>query len=179
MKYFKLSFLVIINCICISGRTAIKNDTLFINRDTTRAASYLVHNCSFNSSNSFEIKNKQLTKSIDDTLLLAVINNDTLPHTFTIDNIITSSNDINPGDTGYFSISILDEGTYRYYSDQPYGKYLGASGQILVGYDNKIPFFWNLFDYETIGGEQIAMGNSTSPSFPYWPEVFTYNNLIK
>ncbi len=175
MKSF---FFFFVNLIVITGFSNLINDTLYINRDTTRASFTLVHNCSFNTSNAFEINNKQLTQSIEDTLLLVVINNDTMLHTFVIEDIITSNNDINPGDTGYFSISFPVEGTYRYYSDQPYGKYLGASGQFLVGYDNKIPFFWNLFDYESSGGEQIAIGNATSLSSPYWPDVFTYNNLI-
>ncbi len=161
----------------LNSWATVQHDTLYINRQINTVATYSVHYCSFNNTDTFQVKNHDLTKPINDTIDLVVINNDSLSHTFTIDNYITSGNTIAAGDTGRFEITINTEGTYRYYSDVPYGQMLGASGILQVGYDSQIPFFWNLFDYQSVEGEQIALGNATGYTIPYLPEVYSFNNL--
>jgi hypothetical protein len=100
-----------------------------------------------------------------------------LSHTFTIDNVLETGNTITAGDTSTFLINFSSTGTFRYYSDVAYGKYLAASGNILVGYSNYIHFFWNLFEAKDTFMDSIANSLTTTLPNYFKPEVFTINNF--
>ncbi len=130
----KLITLVLLCQSSLSSYATIVKDTLYINRDTVNQASHLIHYCSFNDTETFELTNKPLEVNENDTLQVTIINTDSLTHTFTINTILETGNNIAPCDTATFQIEFSSKGTYRYYSDVAYGKYLGAAGNILVGY---------------------------------------------
>lgn len=172
-----LTILTLLFLSSISSFATIVKDTLYINRDTVNQASHLIHYCSFNDTETFELTNKPLEVNENDTLQVTIINTDSLTHTFTINTILQAGNNIAPFDTVTFQIKFSSKGTYRYYSDVAYGKYLGAAGNILVGYANYIHFFWNLFEAKETLMDSIANGLiATLPNY-FKPEVFTINNL--
>ena len=173
----KLITLVLLFQSSLSSFATIVKDTLYINRDTVNQATTLIHYCSFNSTETFELTNKPLEVNENDTLQVTIINTDSLTHTFTIDNVLETGNNIAPSDSATFQLEFNTKGTYRYYSDVAYGKYLAASGNILVGYSNYIHFFWNLFEAKDTFMDSIANGlTATLPNY-FKPEVFTINNL--
>jgi len=156
---------------------AIVKDTLYINRDTVNQAQKLINYCSFNGTSVFELTNKPLEVNENDTLQVTIINTDSLTHTLTVNAILETVNTIAPFDTATFQLKFNSKGTYRYYSDFVYGKYLAASGNILVGYSNYIHFFWNLFEAKDTFMDSIANGLTTTLPNYFKPEVFTINNL--
>ena len=173
----KLIILVLLFQSSLSSFSTVYIDTLFINRDTVNQAQKLINYCSFNSTAAFELTNKPLEVNENDTLQVTVINTDSLPHTFTVNAILETGNNIAPFDTATFQLKFNGKGTYRYYSDVAYGKYLAASGNILVGYSNYIHFFWNLFEAKDTFMDSIANGLTTTLPNYFKPEVFTINNL--
>jgi hypothetical protein len=153
------------------------SDTLYIQRAIHNIGPYETHFCTFSSTDVFEIKNKNFTLTTSDTLYLTVINHDSLNHSLTIDDWLTTNNQIVPSDTLTFALHFNVSGTYAYYSDTPYGKALGASGIISVGYEQHNNFFWNLFDQDVELSEQLALGMVTTAPNDYRPELFLINNL--
>lgn len=162
----------------LSSFATIVKDTLYINRDTVSQAANLIHYCSFNSTETFELTNSPLEVNENDTLQVTIINTDSLTHTFTVNAILETGNNIAASDTATFQLEFNAKGTHRYYSDVAYGKYLGASGNILVGYSNYIHFFWNLFEAKISLSDSIAKGLTAIIPNYYKPEVFTINNFI-
>ena len=160
------------------GYSSVVKDTLYINRDTVDQAANLIHYCSFNNTPAFELSNAPLEVNSNDTLEITIINTDSLIHTFTINTIIETGNTIFPNDTATFQLEFGSNGTYRYFSDVSYGKLLGASGNILVGYSNYTHFFWNLFEAKISLSDSLATGLATGIPNYYKPEVFTINNFI-
>ncbi len=152
-------------------------DTLYINKSIVSLGAFNPVFCTFNSAPSFDLKNPNYSLDINDTLQITVINNDTIEHTFTIDGYITQNNYINVGDTVSFNVKFLQSGSYAYYSKLPYGKQLGASGLIQVGYVQHKNYFWNLFDQEESLSIQLSNGTVTQPNASYRPQIFTINNL--
>ena len=168
----KLITLVLLFQSSLSSFSTVYIDTLFINRDTVNQAANLIHYCSFNSTEAFELTNSPLEVNENDTLQVTIINNDSLTHTFTVSAILETGNNIAADDTATFQLAFNTKGTYRYYSDVSYGKYLGASGNILVGYSNYIHFFWNLFEAKISLSDSIAKGLTAIIPNYYKPEVF-------
>jgi hypothetical protein len=174
-KFLFLSLLFSVLNLSINANTVY--DTLYIQRAVHMIGPYATHFCTFSSSETFDIKNKNFTLSTDDLLHLTIINSDTVMHTFTINDIFESNNILPPADTLTVELQFSNPGTYAYYSDFPYGKGLGASGIISVGWAHHQNFFWNLFDQDVALSEELANGNALGPPANYRPELFLINNL--
>jgi hypothetical protein len=174
-KFLFLSTLLILLNLSIRANTLF--DTLYIQRAIHMIGPYATHFCTFSSSETFELKNKNFTISTTDTLYLTVINTDTLVHSLTIDGWFATNNNISSGDTITAELNFQLPGTYAYYSNFPYGKALGASGIISVGFTHHPNFFWNLFDQDVSLSEEIANGTANTPPADYRPELFLINNL--
>lgn len=150
-------------------------DTLFINKDTVTITGFNYEICVFNDSANFKPLNHVFELAADDTLQLHIINNDTLSHTFTIDGFISSGNTISALGTADFQVVLPNNGAYRYYSDVPYGKLLGASGVILKGYPNYPKFYWNMFEQSDTLSYEIADLSVSNTPIDYTPNVFSIN----
>lgn len=175
---FKIAFLfTIFHSICTSY-FASNDDTLYINRDTINLGSFLTHFTVFNSDSVFSPKNHVISAQTGETIKTTIINRDSLPHTFTINNIITSNNTIQPGDTMTFSYSFSNAETYRYYSEMSYGYLLSASGQIFINDDSFSKYYWNLFDQSASVSEDLANNLISSIPNNYFSNVYTINNRI-
>lgn len=166
---------IVLLVFCQASMANSNQDTLWINHDTTYFDSVLFHYCAFNETNAFETENVALELTPGDTLNLLVINNDTTTQDFTIDGLIQSGNVLLPGDTGVFQITLSTEGTYRYYSSFAKGQLLGASGILLVGYEQYDRFYWNMFDADDTTSNEIVHGLITSIPTDYRPEHFSFN----
>lgn len=141
-------FSIALFLVSLTGRTTIILDTLYINSGSLTVVDYTLQTCVFNDSANFFKQNKIFELNSGDELLLHVINNDVVEHTFTIDGIIESGNVIAAGGSDDFFLSFPANGVYRFYSDRPGGKLLGASSMILVGYENYARYYWNLFEQQ-------------------------------
>lgn len=151
--------------------------TLHVNKDTTTTYSMLVHGCAFNSTSTFSLKNEVVYLDVNEVLDVIVINNDSLPHTFTIDGFITTANSVGAAASQSFNVSFPTAGTYRYYSDVSYGELAGASGLILVGYGTHSRFAWNLFDLNTDVAKALVNDSIQSIPTDYQPELFFINGF--
>lgn len=162
----------------LSAKAAVIIDTLYINSGSVTVVDYTLQTCVFNDSVNFNKQNKVFELNSGDELLLHVINNDNVEHTFTIDGIIESGNVIAAGSADDFFLSFPSNGVYRFYSDRSGGKLLGASSIILVGFDNYARYYWNMFEQEQDVTEQIDAGTLTEIPLNYMPDIFTVNMKV-
>jgi len=168
--------LIVFIVLCIQCSLAQGNtDTLYIIKQPSSIGIANTHFCSFLSNTTFSRTNFNLQINSGDTLNLTVINLDSLDHTFTIDGVIETNNSISPLDTLNIQILPLADGTYRYYSNPPHGKFLGASGILQIGYEQYKRYCWNLFDVDVDLSDSIAMGMATNISEGYQPSYFFIN----
>jgi FtsP/CotA-like multicopper oxidase with cupredoxin domain len=150
-------------------------DTLYINRDTITLYTSLYTYCSFNDSPTFSTVNASLKQSANDTLIVLIINNDTVIHDFTIDGQITTGNIIPVSDSLTIQIHITVDGTYRFYSSINNGHHLGASGILLVGYSGNTSFLWNLFDQDPYFDSLFNSSLVNEIDSTYRPHLFMMN----
>ena len=149
--------------------------TLHINKDTTTVFGLPITGCSFNATPQFATKSILLHLAVGEPLNATVVNHDTLPHTFTIDGVLETANTVAPGATEVFNLAFPAAGSYRYYSEVPYGAPLGAGGIVLVGYQGHPRFFWDLFDLQADLTFDLASGQATGIPPDYQPELFFIN----
>ena len=161
-----------------TAKSVVILDTLYINRGSVIIVDYTILTCVFNDSANFHKQNKIFELNSGDQLLLHVINNDVLEHTFTIDGMIETGNVIAGGGSDDFFVSPTTDGVIRFYSDRPYGKLLGASSIIMVGHENHARYYWNLFDQEDTLTDKIDAGTITSIPLNYTPDIFTINMKV-
>ena len=177
----KLSLFTLGVFVSLTSFSAIIKDTIHINKEPFQIGGtigYTFHACVFNQTSTFEQTNKIIEIDEGDILELHVINNDTLEHTFTIDNLVETNNTIIAGDTKDFTITFNSIGPYRYYSDVFYGKGLGASSFIMYGYENFPRYYWNMFEQSDTLSEEIALLQTNSIPLDYEPDIFTINMKV-
>jgi hypothetical protein len=151
---------------------------LYLNRDTATVNGQLIHSSAFNWTEEWSMQNAILTGDVDEELVVTVFNLDTVDHTFTIEGVVEVDNLILAQSSAEFTFQINSAGTFRYYSDRPEGKLLGASGHLLIGYQDYSCFYWNLFDLEHELTAQIGLGEISEIPVDYKPELFFINGLF-
>lgn len=151
---------------------------LHINSALTTVYTQDIAATSFNFDTTFSMKNAIVELEVDDEVVFFVHNNDTVPHTFTIDGLLEIGNTIEPGNTEEFQLTFTSSGSHRFYSDLAQGKWLGASGSILVGYSENPTFHWNLFDLQTDLSHEIHQGLVEEIPLTYQPEMFLINGAF-
>jgi hypothetical protein len=150
-------------------------DTLYINKAPYTIGNFTFQACVFNDSTNFKLENTIIELNEGDILQLHVINNDTLEHTFTIDEMIETNNFIPATDSKDFTVNFSTVGAYRFYSDKFYGKHLGASSVIMYGYQNYPKYYWNMFEQSDTLSQDIANLQINTIPFNYQPDIFTIN----
>lgn len=160
-------------CLTLAVQVHAQELELFLNKDTASIQGVSITGAAFNWDVQYATKNAILTLESGTTYELSITNTDSLDHSFTIDGVL--SENLPAEQTTSITIGPFDEGTFRYYSDQTYGSWIGASGQILVGFSDETQHFWNLFDLSPDLTYELA--DVTVTSFPgdYQPEWFTIN----
>ncbi|MCB0761102.1 MAG: multicopper oxidase domain-containing protein [Flavobacteriales bacterium] len=168
------AFLILIFLVVGGGMLAV-DVTVHLQRQTTSMNLTDVVMSSFCATEEFSAKNALISVGTGELLNLSVVNHDTVVHTLTIDGILESGNDLQPGETVAFELTFNDEGSYRFYSESPMGGLLGASGMILVGFEDHPRYFWNLFDLQTDLTFQLSDGLTDVIPTDYQPDLFFIN----
>ncbi|MDE0918028.1 MAG: multicopper oxidase domain-containing protein [Flavobacteriales bacterium] len=150
-------------------------DTLWINTGDWHQSQDTMSVLRFNDTPVFDTSNVALNTSADASLFLTVINMDTEPHDFGVDGIWSLGVNILPNDTTTFEIPPMAMGTYRYFSSDLRGVYLGLSGVLKVGLNMPHQFHWNLADCMPERMDSISSGGALLDDEPYVPRYFSIN----
>jgi FtsP/CotA-like multicopper oxidase with cupredoxin domain len=114
--------------------------------------------------------------SLNETLVLTLVNQDTIEHYFSWHD--QSANIwVNPGQAVTLSRTFNSFGSYALLATDFMGQRLGASCTVLVGQANYKRFVWNLWENNANESLQIAAQNQTTIPSQYRPDVFTINGL--
>lgn len=168
-------FIIFSFFISFSLQATIVKKTLYIN-----AGYYHTHDqdsfpiVTFNNSKIHTQQNDLIHLSSDDTLLLKIVNTDSLVHGFKINNY---QYNINSSDSIVDSL-VVDDGLYCYYDHLSLNRYLGAAGMLSKGYKAPANFYWNIQEFEKSLNEQIVTG-SISNVATYNPDYFGLNGHSK
>lgn len=149
--------------------------TLYINKDSVVVDQVPAAFCAFNTTDTLNSKNAIIQLAVNEVLDLTVVNQDTITHTFTINGVLESDNEVPPIDSAQFSLSISEAGTYRYYSESSHGQLIGASGILQVGFVAQHNFYWNLFEMQPQLSLDLANGNANTIPIDFQPEYFFIN----
>ena len=151
------------------------NDTLYIAKQSAEIGFTNASFCSFHSSTDFSRNNTAIKINEGESLIITIINLDSLVHDFTIDNVIESNNIVQGFDTLTVQVDEIPNGTFRYYSSVNYGHLLGASGVLQVGYEEYERYCWNLFDVDVDFSDSLALGLIDLVPSGYEPSYFLIN----
>ena len=151
-------------------------DTLWINSGEWHQSQDTMQVLRFNETAVFDTSNVAISTFADASLFLTVINTDTEPHDFGIDGIWSFGVEILPNDTTTLEIPPLSMGTYRYFSGDQRGVYLGLSGVLKVGLIMPNQFHWNLADCMPERMDSISSGGELLDEEPYIPRYFSINS---
>ena len=161
---------------CNLGAATVR-DSLYINRSFVPLYTSAFYYCAFNQDTVFSRTNTNYNVNVGDSMLITVINNDTVIHDFTIDGFITSSNSVAPGSSVVITFVPNTQRSYRYYSSLSNGAQLGAAGVIVAGWSNYIRYTWNLFDQDSAFAECFHLGTCAAIDTSFHPGVFFINGL--
>jgi len=178
--YARRLLFLLIGLICFTQTFASTvEDTVYINRGTilTVDSTYLPY-FAFNSSNVFNKENKRLILNIGDTMLLTIINTDSISHGFDIKSL-TNINQIIPAfEASVISYSFQTEGVHIYFDHTQQGamRYMGLGAMIVVENPNSSAsrFYWNMKEHQKSFNETIDIGELVDWT-AYYPDYFTIN----
>jgi len=173
----KIIHLGIIICAISVNINVCAQDTLWINSGEWYQSQDTMQVLRFNETADFDTSNVALSTSADASLFLTVINTDTETHDFGIDGVWSFGEEILPNDTTTFEIPPLSMGTFRYFSSDLRGVYLGLSGVLKVGLSMPNQFHWNLADYMPERMDSIYSGGELLDEEPYVPRYFSINSF--
>jgi hypothetical protein len=179
MKIFNMKNYICLGLIifCINlHENVCAQDTLWINTGDWHQSQDTMSVLRFNETAVFDTSNVALITSADASLFLTVINTDTEPHDFGVDGLWSLGLDILPNDTTTFEIPPMEMGTYRYFSSDLRGVYLGLSGVLKVGLNMPHQFHWNLADCMPERMDSISSGGELLDDAPYVPRYFSINS---
>lgn len=154
----------------IVQQTLYLNRGMFLTVDSTTFPAM-----AFNDSPTFDALNKVLTISTTDTLILTVINNDTVTHGFAVKGYPGINGAIAPAGTYVDTLISSAERIFVYYDNYSMDyRYLGAAGMICVTNSMSNNFFWNIKEYQTSFNDTLAQGGTVNWN-TYYPDYFTIN----
>ncbi len=160
-----------------NAHAGIISKKLYINRGSfTTVAVTTFPAYSFNSSSSFNSLNTVLQLTTSDTLLLTILNNDSITHGFDIRGLSGYMAVLAPMDSVTKSIRIASEGTWIYYdpSNYPVNRYMGLGGMICVRNPVHAGYFWNIKEHQSSYNASLAAGGNVNWN-NYYPDYFTIN----
>lgn len=132
----------------------------------------------YNEDSLFNSLNKVISLSTSDTVIITVVNNDTVQHGFAIKNFPLTPLSVNAGDSADVTFFSPEERIFIYYDplNFPGNCYLGLGGMICVNNSSHKKFFWNIKEHQAFFNEQLSGGNPVNWN-SYEPDYFTINGL--
>ncbi|HET6243173.1 MAG: multicopper oxidase domain-containing protein [Bacteroidetes bacterium] len=177
----QLSIKLFLTCLpllfVINSSAAIKNQTLFINSGTFTTVNNTTFPCFvFNETGSFVSLNTVISCTTSDTLVIKIINNDTIIHGFNIKGFSGVNATISPADSITDTLTFAAQGLYIYYDEYQYPNYknMGAGGMICVNNSTSKKYYWNLKDFQSEFNTLISENNTVDWT-QYNPDYFTIN----
>ncbi|MFT7604741.1 MAG: FtsP/CotA-like multicopper oxidase with cupredoxin domain [Saprospiraceae bacterium] len=163
----------------IQSYATLIEDTVYINRGVMMTVdSTNIPYFAFNSTPLFEKENTRLILNIGDTMVLTVVNMDTLAHGFDIKGNIGIATNISALEIAIVSFSYQAEGAHIYYdhSASETFRYMGLGGMIVVKNPNVSAsrFYWNMKEHQKSFNEDINQGLTVDWT-TYYPDYFTIN----
>ena len=134
----------------------------------------------FNTSPVFNQLNAVITLTTNDTLILKIINKDTVSHEFNIKGHAGfTASSISPADSITDTLHFDKQGIYIYYDSYQYPKYryLGAAGMICI--NNSVTskkFYWNIKEHQSSYNVKLAQNIPVNWN-AYAPDYFTFNGM--
>lgn len=174
-QYFHLIICLLFPGAFAMGATV--NQDLYINADSLSCVdSLVIPYKAFNPTTNYEEQNVLITINVGDELDLWVINNDTIPHGFAVNNVGGNVTSIPPGDSANVVLTFANAGVYIYHDplDMPVNTYLGLGGMIVVKDHQHASFYWNLKDHQGTWNDSIVNGGTVN-WLDYNPDLFTIN----
>lgn len=165
-------------CCSFKAFSSTVSETLYINRSQLLSvdSTYLPY-LAFNPTSAFESRNHIIKINANDTLILKVLNTDSLMHGFALKNYQGLNIQLNPGDTIIDTLVFEQKGIYIYYDDYlyPNNRYLGLAGMICVGnYYSSANFYWNIKEHSSLIIQDI-ISNQNVDWNTHDPEYYTIN----
>lgn len=178
---FRISLLLLLFELPIHSSASVTHKSLYINRGVFTT----VHKTTFpwvvfNTSPVYNHLNAVITLTTNDTLILKVINKDSVSHEFNIKGHAGfTASAINPADSITDTLHFNTQGIYIYYDSYQYPKYryLGAAGMICI--NNSIAskkFYWNIKEHQSDYNNKLAQNIPVNWG-AYNPDYFTFNGL--
>jgi hypothetical protein len=153
------------------------SERVFINRGFFQAVdSVLIPALAINSSATYDRQCVHIPASLGDTLLLMVVNNDTVNHAFALGAQTYLAN-ILPGDSALATIPCNADGLWILHDPSPNKEfaYLGAAAILHVeGGSPQHSYYWNIHEFQVAFNTALVAGQSVDFS-QYYPDYFTVN----
>ncbi len=151
-------------------------DTLYVNSGCFISETDSFPYISFNKDSLFSTENSIISKSPYDTLILYLINNDSVDHSFEIANS-SFLLDVPSHQIKMDSIFGLEEGVHLLNSVGDYSK-IGLSTILKVENESKVNFYWNLKDFNDSLSFKIR-NEDLFDQTAYKPNYFLINGKLK
>ena len=150
---------------------------IFINRGNYTAIDGKVFPmCSFNLDTTFSGTSSNIALDQNDSLILILVNNDSVSHQIEVQGQDLIWPVVAPGDSVTYRLSFDLMGCFRYSDVYQYPKYrhMGLGGMIHVGLPGQKRFLWNLHEFNDQWNTKLS--NNTTPDWnTYSPNYFTIN----
>jgi len=177
----RIFFFTFILSFTLISQAAVVNKSLYINRGLfTTVHKTTFPWVAFNNGKTFQQLNAVISIATTDTLVIKIINNDSVKHEFNIKGYAGfTASLINPADSITDTLYFNKRGIYIYYDSYQYPKYryLGASGIICINNSaTSKKFYWNVKEHQSDYNIKLAQ-NIPVDWKKYSPDYFTFNGL--
>lgn len=157
------------------GALALQSDTLYINSGVVQDKKLPVPCKYFNASVQFDSADAFIRLDWGDTLLLHVVNTDTVNHEILIESVAAPMV-IAQGQSASLQFVGHTPGTFRIFSVEDAWRTLGLSSLILVAEKREAHFIWHLRDAEGALNRSVGIPFAFDPG-AYMPDYFSINAL--
>lgn len=153
-------------------------DTLWLHAGQVQLAGDVMPALRWTSTAAWDSLNVSFSAAVDAPHEMVLVNQDSVDHHFLLDAPGFEPVAMPAGEAAVVSLPGLPAGSYRYHLGSERGHVLGASGVMVVGFDDLPHYHWNLGDWEPARMFEVAAGGSVDPDAPYVPRQFTINDRV-
>jgi FtsP/CotA-like multicopper oxidase with cupredoxin domain len=178
---FRLFFLLFVSSFTFRASASVIHKKMYINRGVfTTVGRTTFPYIAFNDSASFDSLNPVIALTTHDTLILKVINHDSVTHGFHVQGYPGAQPYlIHKADSISDTLTFKTQGIYIYYDSYQYPRYryLGEAGMICINNSTTSKkFYWNIKEHESGYNGKLAAGIPVNWA-QYSPDYYTVNAL--